>query len=189
MNAEVDTEESAKEGAEFHYRSFYVGVRPYVKYEDYNYEDRVSWDKVEEIAQQFNDVSYNRSSMFRTAVMYRQTVSLDIVSDTYYNAAHPAGTLLNDMVTVDYLCCDKILNPPYNFELSAEQKSTRKQPYEFREKLSDFNQLKPTLVSFWFDLRFTVAPATTSTHRFTVTYKNIDGVELSATTEPVTILQ
>lgn len=187
INTEVNIQVSIDGVIEFPINSFYLGVRPYENWANYKYEDCVSRENVEEIAKQFNDVSYNRSDFLNQPFMYRQTVGLDIISDNDYDADHPAGSLLNDIMTVNYNCCDKILNPPYNFELTDYQESIGGYPWKFQDKLSDFNRIKPTLVSFWFDLHFTAAPATTSTHRFTVTYKNIDGVELSSTTEPVTI--
>lgn len=175
-------------GNEISFRDLSIYIRPYKTLDEYDYSDRVSEEQAEKLAIQFNDTNYNGQSPIGPT-LYRQTVSLDIISDADYDAAHPAGTLLNDIVNIYYLCADNILNPPYNFEPTQEQKSLGLTGPYFLEPLRVFNEKKPTLILFSLYLTPIHPPTTTSTHRFTVTYKNIDGVELSATTEPVTILQ
>lgn len=149
----------------------------------------VSAEQKEQLYEQFGDMNFNDWNVISAPVLYRQSIGLDIISDTDYDATHPAGTSLNDIFTCLYQCADNMLNPPYNNKKTAEQElSTPNLPcYYFKENMTVFNEKKPTLIVFNFHLTPTVPPATTSTHRFTVTYKNIDGVELSSTTEPVTI--
>lgn len=175
----------APESTPLSHNDFSVYVRPDGAPGDMH-KDQVSPEQAEQLYIQFKDVDYNRWDI-QGPVLYRQTLSLDIVSDTPYDGAHPAGTLLNDIFNCSYQCVDEILNPPYNFSRSEEQKALNLSAGEFIERLSVFNLKKPTLIVYNFYLSPVVPPAETSTHRFTVTYKNIDGVELTATTEPVTI--
>ena len=141
----------------------------------------------EVLAAQFRDTDFNGVDYLDTPVMYVQTESLNIVSDNDYDAVHPAGIPLNDLCNVFYLCVDDILANSYRFTLTAQQKENKWSAGYFEKSITEFNREKPTLVAFDFRIQPIFRPAVPGTHRFTVTYKNIDGKELSVTTEPLNL--
>ena len=53
--------------------------------------------------------------------------------------------------------------------------------------LTQFNEEYRKLIADNIKLKFKTAPDVTSTHRFTVTYRDEDGRVLTATTAPVTL--
>ena len=59
--------------------------------------------------------------------------------------------------------------------------------YELRMPLKQFNEEYRKLVDCRMNIDFPVAPDVTSTHRFTVTYRDEDGRALTATAAPVTL--
>lgn len=133
----------------------------------------------QELATRFNDTEYNKRGHYMTNAMYVRSESLNIVSDQDYDASHPAGSSLNDLFTVEYRCADDILKSGYDMQHYN---------WMFNELVEDFNRKQPTLVTFGFDFWPTVMPEKTAKHRFTITYKNVEGKVLVGTTEPVTIV-
>lgn len=162
-------------------------IRPYENTEDCFTKDLVDEAQFEVLAAQFKDTDFNGAYYLNIPVMYVQTESLNIVSDNDYDAAHPAGIPLNDLCNVFYLCVDDILANSYRFTLTAQQKENKWSAGYFEKSITEFNREKPTLVAFDFRIQPIFRPAVPGTHRFTVTYKNIDGKELSVTTEPLNL--
>lgn len=62
----------------------------------------------------------------------------------------PAGTSLNDLFLVKYVCVDDILKPPYNFKGTDEQNESGFPAWMFKDEVSVFNLRKPTLIQFNF---------------------------------------
>lgn len=89
--------------------------------------------------------------------------SLSITSDTDYDAAHPAGSDLNDI-----------------FLFNTREYSNMKTHTEF------FSRSRELTTSFLF-LRFNTAPATTSTHTFSITLNLRDGETFSGEITGLTI--
>ena len=162
-------------------------IRPYENTEDCFTKDLVDEAQFEVLAAQFKDTDFNGAYYLNIPVMYVQTESLNIVSDNDYDAAHPAGIPLNDLCNVFYLCVDDILANSYRCTLTAQQKENKWSAGYFEKSITEFNREKPTLVAFDFRIQPIFRPAVPGTHRFTVTYKNIDGKELSVTTEPLNL--
>lgn len=154
-------------------------------------------NKFDSLAKAHNDHGYNRQTL--TIVMgclYRRTTGLHVVSDTDYDAQHPAGSYLDDIVTVRFKSAEDYLKTGYTSLKDYLGKTTGPDySYEglpvynlnLRENLSEFNEIQRKLIRFEFRFRFTKAPDRTDTHRFTIVYTNEDGVELTGTTEPVTV--
>lgn len=148
--------------------------------------DLVDESTFRELSAKFNDTEYNKADSYLTCpMMYVQSESLHIVSDQDYNATHPAGSSLNDLFTVEYTCADDILKNGYDLTQSAVQQELGLPAWRFKEPVEDFNRKKPTLVWFEFLFRPTLLPDRTGSHRFTITYHNTEGKELTATTLPV----
>jgi len=157
--------------------------------------------KFTELAKANDDLSYNRKKGQGFGnCLYRKTKSLHVVSDQDYDAEHPAGTLLDDILDVMFWSAEDYLESGYTSFFDYLGETTRpiypersdgavvasEGPYMI-ESLVEFNWLQRTLIDFGFIFMPTQAPDRTGTHRFTVTYMNEDGVELSGTTEPITI--
>lgn len=146
--------------------------------------------KFKELAQKFNDTEYNMiHDVVPPPVMYVQSASLNIVSDQDYDATHPAGSSLNDLFLVKYTSVDHILQNHYDMTRTEQQVELGLAPWEFMESVDAFNQKQPTLVWFYFWFYPTERPTGNKQHRFTITYKNVEGKELVATTLPVLILE
>lgn len=146
--------------------------------------------KFKELAQKFNDTEYNMiHDVVPPPVMYVQSASLNIVSDQDYDATHPAGSSLNDLFLVKYTCVDHILQNNYDMTPTEQQMELGLAPWELMESVDEFNQRQPTLVWFYFWFYPTEFPTGNKQHRFTITYKNVEGKELVATTLPVQILE
>ena len=146
--------------------------------------------KFKELAQKFHDTEYNKiNDIPPPPMMYVQSESLNIVSDQDYDATHPAGSSLNDLFLVKYTSVDHILQNHYDMTRTEQQVELGLAPWEFMESVDAFNQKQPTLVWFYFWFYPTERPTGNKQHRFTITYKNVEGKELVATTLPVLILE
>lgn len=163
-------------------------IRPYENTIDCITKDLVDDKKFEELATQYKDNDFNKPFPMDFPIMYIQTDNLNVVSDNYYDAAHPAGTSLNDLCEIQYICCDNILKNPYNFEPTEAQKAKNLYADRFEELISDFNKKKPTLMAFYFWIQPIFRPEISGTHSFTITYKNVEGKVLSVTTEPLQLV-
>lgn len=153
--------------------------------------------KFDSLCKAHDDLSYNQTT--RTVVqscLYRRTTGLHVVSDTDYDAQHPAGTYLDDIVTVRFKSAEDYLKTGYTSLKDYLGKTTGPDYYyeglpvynlNLRENLSEFNEIQRKLIQFGFGFKLNKAPDRTDTHRFTITYTNEDGVELTGTTEPVTV--
>lgn len=108
-------------------------------------------------------------------VVFKGITAIDIVSDTDYDAQHPAGTSLKDIFT---LTIQEVVKgatdgiPAYVFKETVYDPS------------SDFPaEGGPHLLGRVLTFKPTKAPAKTATHVFTITYQNERGKVLSAQTK------
>lgn len=164
--------------------------------EPFSEEEIAAAAKFKELAQAHADLSYKRKGISFANCLYKKTESLHVVSDVAYDAEHPAGILLDDIMDVMIWSAEDYLKSEYTSFFDYLGETTR--PYikdgcainepVMIESLAEFNRIKRTLIHFGFIFMPTKAPDQTGTHRFTITYTNEDGVELTGTTEPITIL-
>ena len=131
------------------------------------------------LARAHHDTEYNRRGEVFCSCLFVRTDRIDVFSDTDYDASHPAGSSLNDLFTLEYRCADDILRSGYDMQ---------HYDWMFNEPVEEFNRKQPTLVTLSFNFWPTVMPEKTAKHRFTITYKNVEGKVLVGTTEPVTIV-
>lgn len=127
--------------------------------------------------------------MFGFPTVYRG-MKLDIVSDADYDASHPAGTSLGDILRIEGNSAKEVIESGYDLDLCIDPKdgsNSYQFGYPIDESLAQFSSQYRKLVSGWFYIGFDKAPAATSVHRFTVTYTDEDGWVLSAVTSPVKI--
>ena len=143
------------------------------------------------------DTEYKKEKRYCSEVFpyatYRR-MTLDITSDTQYDAAHPAGTSLADMVIINISSAKEIIESGYDENLCGKEINiygdeypVLSSGYELRMPLKQFNEEYRKLVDCRMNIDFPVAPDVTSTHRFTVTYRDEDGRVLTATAAPVTL--
>lgn len=164
----------------------------------YTPEDYVSSAKFKELSKANNDLSFNREGSGFGVCLYKRTESLHVISDAAYDAAHPAGSLLDDIMTVQFSSAEDYLKSGYRSFNEYLGKTTKPcvdqaglviQGPQMIESLTEFNQIKRTLMHFNFILRLTKAPDQTGAYCFTITYANEDGVVLTGTTGEVTITE
>lgn len=121
---------------------------------------------------------------FVTPAIYRG-MKLDIVSDADYDASHPAGSSLGDLLNIETYSAKEILESGYNMDLCTGPSVNFGVPVN--ESLAQFSSQYRKLIAGFFSIGFDKAPAATSVHRFTLTYTDEDGRTLSAVTSPVKI--
>ena len=120
---------------------------------------------------------------------YRR-MTLDITSDTQYDAAHPAGTTLADIVNIKTYSAKEIIENGYDKSLVVKDEQgclDLQLGHELKMPLEQFNREYRKLIADNIRLNLKTAPDVTSTHRFTVTYRDEDGRVLTATAAPVTL--
>ena len=120
---------------------------------------------------------------------YRR-MTLDVTSDTQYDAAHPAGTSLEDIVNIKTYSAKEIIENGYDKSLVVKDEQgclDLQLGHELKMPLEQFNREYRKLIADNIRLNLKTAPDVTSTHRFTVTYRDEDGRVLSATAAPVTL--
>ena len=141
------------------------------------------------------DTEYSKKEKHYTGqqfglAIYRR-MTLDVTSDTQYDAAHPAGTSLADIIDVCAYSAKEMIDSGYDYR-SVGVKDERgayimNLGHELKMPLKQFNEEYRKLIRDGIDLDFKTAPDVTSTHRFTVTYRDEDGRVLTATAAPVTL--
>lgn len=175
-------------------------------YGDYGHtgQDYANAKKYEELYKKFDDVDYDRRIEQSTlgtltgynhvqGCLYSRTESIHVVSDTDYDAQHPAGTPLDELIDISFHSAEDFMRGGYRLDkylgrTTRQQRTTQKTDNEWlTENLAEFNEIKRTLIAFDFCFDLAVRPERTGTHRFTVTYTNEDGTVLSGTTEPITL--
>ena len=150
--------------------------------------------KFDSLAKAHKDEGYNRETLTNVMeCLYRRTTGIHVVSDTDYDGEHPAETYLDDIIRIHFKSAEDYLATGYTSLKHYLGKTTRPSSYygasdlDLSEYLDEFNRIQRKLIRFSFIFGLTQAPEQTGTHRFTITYTNEDGVELTGTTEPITV--
>ncbi len=121
--------------------------------------------------------------------LFRETTGLHVVCDRDYDAGHPTGTLLDDLLLVHYYSLDSFLiHGEYVWSsLTEQQKPHNWTFYEFEDPLPEFNKTRHKLIAMIFIFNLIKAPVETSDYVFTCTWTNEDGKKLTASTDPLRI--
>ena len=123
---------------------------------------------------------------------YRR-MTFDVTSDTQYDAAHPAGTSLADIIDIRTNSAKEVIESGYDYKVCETMTNYTGTTYELalghklEMPLEQFNREYRKLIADNIRLNLKTAPDVTSTHRFTVTYRDEDGRVLTATAAPVTL--
>lgn len=134
------------------------------------------------------EVKHYSGHQFIWATYRRMT--LDVTSDTQYDAAHPAGTSLADIINIKTYSAKEIIESGYDKSLVVKDEQgclDLQLGHELKMPLEQFNREYRKLIADNIRLNLKTAPDVTSTHRFTVTYRDEDGRVLTATAAPVTL--
>ena len=167
-------------------------------------QDYANAKKYEELYKKFDDVDYEQrieQSTLGTLTgynhvqrcLYRRTESIHVVSDTDYDAQHPAGTLLDELIDISFDSAEDFMQGGYRLgkylgRTTRQHRTAGKTDNVWlTENLAEFNTIKRTLIAFDFCFDLAVKPEQTGTHRFTITYTNEDGTVLTGTTEPIVV--
>ena len=121
---------------------------------------------------------------------YRR-MTLDVTSDAPYDATHPSGTSLADIIDIYAYSAKEMIDNGYDYWSVCEKGEIYDNAINFGKRLdmslTQFNEEYRKLIADNIKLKFKTAPDVTSTHRFTVTYRDEDGRVLTATAAPVTL--
>ena len=146
-------------------------------------------ERFDSLVKAHGDTHWNRSDPISIPCMFRVTVSLHVVCNRDYDADHPTGTLLDDILTVKYRSADQILvDGEYVWTGVTDQQLQKGYTgYEFDAPLTEFNRKRLKLLSMLFTFWLNKAPTETGDYVFTCTWINEDGKKLTASTEPLRI--
>lgn len=141
-------------------------------------EDRKFYD---EICAEHGDVAYNRnvglvSDIITEWGLHPDIASVTVTSDKDFDAAHPAGTPLNDCTELTYCSA-------YDYVSSGYDQSflTYDSPKEKTEPLTEVSAGELSLMLEDYGLlTFTSSPETKGAHRISVTLNTADGRSFSA---------
>lgn len=142
-----------------------------------------------ELSARFNDVarpdhwSLEQNKPF---IMYIATENIEVVSDTDFDAAHPAGTSLEEYWQIDYISLEDIRTLGEKYD-PGQKNGPVNATGMFTDPLPAFNAKKLTLMPMYFYVWLTRSPEQSGVHRFTFTYRNAEGKVLTATTEPIEV--
>ena len=194
-NGEVFSDEMAEE---FRYKHI---IRPVYGFEYNDNEFPVIPELVnryDSLCKAHKDTEYAKTIMpysgwqFGPATYRRMTI--DVTSDTQYDAAHPAGTSLADIIDIRTNSAKEVIESGYDYKVCETMTNYTCTTYELalghelKMPLEQFNrEYRKLILSYRIRLNFKTAPDVTSTHRFTVTYRDEDGRVLTATAAPVTL--
>lgn len=140
------------------------------------------------LARAHQDTEFNRRSRGFINCQYKQISRIDVVSDTDYDLAHPAGTPLNDLLDIHFFSAEDYLVNGYQLLKYIGQTTRENSPGSgsyLRESLTEFNQIQRKLIKFGFAFSFNSLPERQSARIFTITYTTLDGHTVSAQTGPV----
>ena len=144
--------------------------------------------KVHKDTEYSKEIKHYSGHQFGLATYRRMT--LDITSDAQYDAVHPAGTSLVDIVNITAYSAKEIIDSGYDKSLVVKDEQdclVFLLGHKLEMPLEQFNREYRKLIADNIRLNFKTAPDVTSTHRFTVTYRDEDGRVLTATAAPVTL--
>ena len=126
--------------------------------------------------------------------LFRRIEGLHITSDQDYDEQHPAGTRLDDLMTIEFASADEYFACGFDDEAIPVWGETTKRLLSgyaaqmgkgFMQSLEEFNRTERRLVSSFFILRFDRAPRQEGPYRFTVHFSNEDGIQWEKTTDPI----
>lgn len=141
-------------------------------------------DKFRELAKNNRDTCFNRDGAFGGCLV-DAVESINIVSDSDYDDAHPAGTSLNDIVYIEFRSATEFVESGY----TNEQYDIKKHPYDlhFIEPLAQFIEKKRSLVDGCFGFIFNHFPTKASKHNFTIYYTDAAGRHFEISVNSVSV--
>lgn len=117
------------------------------------------------------DTSYY-SHQTLTLATHRRVESLHVVSDQPYDAAHPAGASLDDLISIRFVAADRYIADEYRYTGPGAFFDGR------LESLSAFNAKQRRILSFHLELYFRYPPDAEREHCLHIAYRDEDGKTL-----------
>lgn len=128
--------------------------------------------KFYEQAERFNDLTYN-GHYWVEGIIFSALESLTVVCDKDFDAQHPAGTALDELITVQYYSAETFVKSRYTNMKAGNSIWTW-------ANLGELNLMHINLYE-GFNLIFDVGPEQQGVYQFKVTYKNANGLVLETT--------
>ena len=117
-----------------------------------------------------------------------KSFALNIVSDKDFDAAHPAGTSLNDIVNIRFSSAETFIKSGYkDYGITSDLQYGSDNIYYQTESVPQFNAEKRKMIAMGFYLSFSSAPDADAVHNLTVSYTLETGRTVSNTIEGLTI--
>lgn len=137
-----------------------------------------------DLAIQNNDVTYNGYRWDNTPYFNGAVKSVNITCSSDYDASHPAGTPLDDIVMMNYYSAKPFIDSKYQDQRLGDYIRCRT-----IEPLTEFNKKGGgNLLRADLSFNLLMPPQKPDFHQFIITYCNEDGVTLSTTTAPINLL-
>ncbi len=154
--------------------------------------------KYDSLATAHKDITYDRYTDYQIPnCLYRRTTAIHVVSDADYDAEHPAGTYLDDIITIRFTSAEDYLATGYSSRSTYLGETTQaplyiegflsENDFWLSENLAEFNQIQRKLIQFAFTFVLEKGPDQAGEHHFTFTYMNEDGLVLTSRTPKFTI--
>jgi len=119
-----------------------------------------------------DDISYNRiisllgNMILRDKCLYPDVISYIVSADKDFDSSHPAGTSLNDLLTINYSSYERFIRSGYDESISA--------PADYTKPLSEVRSLS-LLERNYGILHFTKAPDKAGTYTINITIHSNEG--------------
>ena len=131
-------------------------------------------------------VSLLSAAISGTGVTYTPIKKITVTSSKDYDAAHPAGTDLADVLDISFMSYAEVLANEFDYDKIKIGKR-KDNGLVIKESLSQFNTENRKLLSWMYGLYARKQPVEKSGHVITVTMEFADGNVFTSTSEPLDI--
>ena len=153
---------------------------------------KMDYDTYDSLMYAHNDVdlpkkvSLLRASIYGTGVTYIPIKKITVTSSKDYDAAHPAGTDLADVLDISFMSYAEVLANDFDYDKIKIGKR-KDNGLVIKESLSQFNTENRKLLSWMYGLYARKQPVEKSGHVITVTMEFADGNVFTSTSESLDI--
>lgn len=148
-----------------------------------------SKEKFLAIAEQNRDDEYYGVNWYdsETNFSYIPTAAIDVVVLQDYDETHPAGSSINDILTIDYFSAEPFILSGYKNTWLADR-CNHAANHSFKTALAEFNTMEANIIEdLSFSIQLTTAPTNEGLYNFQLTYSDISGETRTATTNYIKI--
>ena len=120
-------------------------------------------------------------------ITYTPIKKVTVTSSKDYDAAHPAGTDLADVLDISFMSLSEVLANDFDYDKIKIGKKHNSSALVIKEPLSQFNTENRKLLSWMYGLYARKQPVEKSGHVITVTMEFADGNVFTSTSKPLDI--